>query len=173
MLYKFYLRKRKQIGTQVELHAGRTRSVNSRLRQSKRQYTANLRPETGRILPVWYRQYYGRIVPCSIRPDTTVVNGETCKRVTTVLQHDTVALQRSQPKMTTFTTVLSRERSSKIKRQNNHRIKSSLKRPLEAFQRPIGSSLKRLFKAFQRLFYTNRTFPKKVFQGISKAFLNQ
>ena len=43
--------------TQVEAHAGRTRPVKSRLRYSKRQYTTNLRPETGRILPVWYRQY--------------------------------------------------------------------------------------------------------------------
>ena len=63
--------------TQVEPPAGHTRPVKSRLRQSKRQYMINLRPETGRILPVWYRQYYGRIMPCSIRSDTTVVNGET------------------------------------------------------------------------------------------------
>ena len=57
--------------------AGRTRPVKSRSRQSKRQYMTNLRQETGRILPVWYRQYYARIMQCSIRSDTTVVNGET------------------------------------------------------------------------------------------------
>ena len=62
---------------QVEPLAGRTRPVKSRLRHSKRQYTTNLRPETGRILPVWYRQYYGCIMPCSIRSDTTVVSDET------------------------------------------------------------------------------------------------
>ena len=62
--------------TQIGAAAGRTRFVKSRLRYSKRQYTTNLRPETGRILPVWYRQYYGCIMPCSIRFDTTVVNGE-------------------------------------------------------------------------------------------------
>ena len=62
---------------QVEPPAGRTRPVKSRLRYSKRQYTTNLQQETSRILPVWYRQYYDCIMPCSIRTDTTVVNGET------------------------------------------------------------------------------------------------
>ena len=73
----------------------------------------------------------------------------------TVLQRDTVALQRLQSKMTTLTAVLSSERSSKIKRQNNHPIKLSLKRPLKAFQRP---------------FFTNRTFPKKAFESLPKIF---
>ena len=63
--------------SKVEPPAGRTRPVNGRLRQSKRQYSTNLRPETGCILPVWYRQYYGRIMSCSIRSDTTIVNDET------------------------------------------------------------------------------------------------
>ena len=96
--------------------------------------------------------------PCHVVQYTARYGSGKCwnlQHVTAVLQLDTIALQRSQQKMTTFTTVLSRERSSKIKRQNNH---------------PIKPSLKSLLKAFQRPSFTNRTFHKKAFKMLSKAF---